>query len=534
MQQTAEIVDEVMSAFGQKVSIPKTKVMQVIRKGNTIRNREDKIECKISGKEIEVVDSFQYVGTQVKNNTCMTKEITMRTKQMRVNYFQYGDTVFKNHRMELWNKLTMFRIYVLPAGLYNCEAWHASYILVKKLDSIAREYLLRIIGFKWQHFVSYDYIIKLCRLLGSDMLPVSILASKYRLNFFGRIIRSKDTNLCKQLLYGEYVGGSRPVGRPEKQWIDCIVQDIKQFFGYDDPKEKWNEIKTLAMDEEAWDVFIESQQDEYVLLNWYKNNSERRKARMRKQGKRYEICREEETDQEESVHEEGDIGAIEELENEEDLQIIEKMIEEAQNNSIERSPLQSSPSETIPNLVKTLGFKKAKDLLDTITQRGEGKKREMGEPKIWTTQCVTHGQKRNSINKKLCLDRWDKLQRLITSGKERIRQAAIDEWLPTSNYYDKVRDRDELFEIQSIDRYSKVGRKERYLVRYELRVFPADIDFPEDLPQIQGLPWRIDKEYIDSEEYWYTASMLKQQGGEYIVEQMENAREAFALMQIQT
>ena len=38
-----------------------------------------------------------------------------------------------------------------------------------------------------------------------------------------------------------------------------------------------------------------------------------------------------------------------------------------------------------------------------------------------------HGQKRNSINKKLCLDRWDKLQRLITSGKERIRQAAIDE-----------------------------------------------------------------------------------------------------------
>ena len=347
MQEVATIVDEVMSAFGQKVSIAKTKIMQVIRKKNTTHDRdEEDILCAIHDEEIEVVDTFQYVGTQVTNNACMKTEVTTRATKMKANYYQFRHTIFENPKTDLWIKLTMFRVFVLPAGCYNCAAWHASAKLVKKLDSVARKLLCRIFGFKWYHYVSYDYLIKLCKLLGSDMTPISMLASKYRLKFLGRIIRSPDSNLVKQLLYGEYAGGSRPVGRPETQWTDCVVKDLKSFLKLD-PKEEWNVIKECAMNVKNWELGILQGLERNVIPDWYEKHKERRKVRMRKKNVTPMPVNEGLTMNDEEI-DPAVLGI--EIENEElekDLNII-----------ITRTPLQSISSATMSSLEKKLGFKK--------------------------------------------------------------------------------------------------------------------------------------------------------------------------------
>ncbi len=492
MQKVAEIVNDVMTAFGQKVSIPKTKVMKVMRKKNTVHNREEeKVDCEIMNTKIEEVAQFQYVGTQVMNNSCMKQEIRARKNKMKANYYQFRDTVFQNRKMDIWMKLTMFRVFVLPAGLYNCAAWHAPKTLIKQLDSVARNLLIRIFGFKWKDHVSYDYIVKLSRLLKCEMCPVNILASKYRMKFMGRIIRSADTSLVKQLFYGEFVSGNRTVGRPETQWIDCIVEDLKTF-GFVEPKEEWSKIKKLAMDAEGWENYIDDEVEKNVLFNWYESNTERRKNRMEKEGKTYERC------------------------------VEPKECSLQSTGKIERAPLQTLTSEEISNLEKKLGFQKAKEILDIIKEREDGIKRKMGKMMFWTTQCVTHAQKRHAAEKRSCLRGWAEQHKLTITGKVQERKNVIEKWLKESNKDSAVL-REEERHIKSIDRYWTDGRnKRKYLVIWKPRLLAADVKFPE----VRGLPWVVDDDYVKTGTNWLNKTQLGNVE-RLIGEQMERAKVVF-------
>jgi hypothetical protein len=53
---------------------------------------------------------------------------------------------------------------------------------LKKLNSTARSLLMRIFGLKWYHRTNYDFLIKLCRLVGVDMYPMHIMVRLDRLS----------------------------------------------------------------------------------------------------------------------------------------------------------------------------------------------------------------------------------------------------------------------------------------------------------------------------------------------------------------
>ena len=55
----------------------------------------------------------------------------------------------------------------------------------------------------------------------------------------------------------------------------------------------------------------------------------------------------------------------------------------------------------------------------------------------------------------------------------------VKEWLPTSNYWDPIRDRNEAFEIVDIRGFKKLGRTGYYLVQYKPRIIDADDEFPK-------------------------------------------------------
>ena len=52
------------------------------------------------------------------------------------------------------------------------------------------------------------------------------MIQRQRLKLFGHIIRMNDDRQVKQLLFGE-IDGVRFIGRPNMQWIDCIIEDLK-------------------------------------------------------------------------------------------------------------------------------------------------------------------------------------------------------------------------------------------------------------------------------------------------------------------
>ena len=66
--------------------------------------------------------------------------------------------------------------------------------------------------------------------------------------------------------------------------------------------------------------------------------------------------------------------------------------------------------------------------------------------------------------------------------------------MKTSNEWDEEKDEGGLeWTIQKIVDFRKRGNKEEYFVIYEPRVFPADEEFPEELPAVSGLPWELDE-----------------------------------------
>ena len=74
---------------------------------------------------------------------------------------------------------------------------------------------MRIFGMKWYHRVSYDFLIKLCQLVGVNMYPIHIWVKLDRLCYFGHLMRMDDDRLAKQLFFAELdVDKHRPVGRP--------------------------------------------------------------------------------------------------------------------------------------------------------------------------------------------------------------------------------------------------------------------------------------------------------------------------------
>jgi len=93
------------------------------------------------------------------------------------------------------------------------------------------------------------------------------MIQRQRLKLFGHIIRMKDDRQLKQLLFGE-IDGVRFRGRPNMQWIDCIIEDLKTFNISDNPKEEWPKIRDLALDRVRWKSFMEGEGMDLAVIQW--------------------------------------------------------------------------------------------------------------------------------------------------------------------------------------------------------------------------------------------------------------------------
>ena len=103
---------------------------------------------------------------------------------------------------------------------------------------------------------------------------------------------------------------------------------------------------------------------------------------------------------------------------------------------------------------------------------------------------------------------WWKKRDYIDRRKEE-RRKLIEKWMPGSNEWNENDGRNEGFEIRDIRGYRKRGNRREYLVEYEPRVLEADIEFPEELPAVNGRPWDL----VD----WVTTTELGRRIGKDIV-----------------
>ena len=78
----------------------------------------------------------------------------------------------------------------------------------------------------------------------------------------------------------------------------------------------------------------------------------------------------------------------------------------------------------------------------------------------------------------------------------------VKEWMPTSNYWDPIKDRNEAFEIVDIRGFKKLGRAGYYLVQYKPRILDAADEFPFEFIEMSGRPWPLTEWLVTIELTW--------------------------------
>ena len=105
---------------------------------------------------------------------------------------------------------------------------------------------------------------------GSESIEATL--RKRRILFAGFVARMEDTRLPKCVMFGELVGGAVPAGGQEKEWMGCLLDDLRAF-GIE--TDQW---RIAAQDAEEWHKRV-IQGAEFFMTKWIA--AERAKTAMR-------------------------------------------------------------------------------------------------------------------------------------------------------------------------------------------------------------------------------------------------------------
>ena len=123
---------------------------------------QQQVSITIKGQTLQVVKEFKYVGSTESEDSTMTREVERRIQMMAAAYSRLRKNVFDEPHIRKETKLMTYRTMVLSNGLYACATWNAPDHLVQKMESWQYRTLRAILGYKWQHRISYKRILYLC------------------------------------------------------------------------------------------------------------------------------------------------------------------------------------------------------------------------------------------------------------------------------------------------------------------------------------------------------------------------------------
>ena len=202
--------------LGLHVSWMKTKIQHFIQAVDQVCST---VTC--CGEQVQVVDSFPYLGSRVSSDGKSDEDITRRLGLAWGAMSALGVRVWRSRHLSRMTKVEVFKRLVLPVLLYGCETWTLTEKLRARLDAFGTINLRRILGYKW-----YDFIPNKQVLQESSMINISKLVLERQKSMFGHVARFPNGDPAHQILScGNPPLWKRGRGRPPHTWL-------KQMDGY--------------------------------------------------------------------------------------------------------------------------------------------------------------------------------------------------------------------------------------------------------------------------------------------------------------
>lgn len=239
-------IDSAASKVGLKINETKTKYMTMARGADQTARLGQNLT--LEQYNIEVVQSFKYLGSVLNITNNIDEEINMRIVHAMRSY--YGLRVFlSSSSLSRQTKFTLYKTLIRSIVTYGCETWTLTSTQEEKLAIFERKILRYILGPMQDENNVYRirYNAELYELY-NDCSITSFIKSM-RIRWAGHVVRMDDERVVKRVFDGN-IQRSRPQGRPRKRWIENVEGDL-QLLGVD--TRSW---RSTARDKEAWRAVV--------------------------------------------------------------------------------------------------------------------------------------------------------------------------------------------------------------------------------------------------------------------------------------
>jgi len=111
----------------------------------------------VGGNQVEVVESFTYLGSLIHVSSSSEPEIKRRINIVREAMFTLDQNIWRSS-ITLETKLRLYNTCILPIFLYGAETWSVTVLLSKNIDSLDNWCLRRILNVHWSPMMRYALV----------------------------------------------------------------------------------------------------------------------------------------------------------------------------------------------------------------------------------------------------------------------------------------------------------------------------------------------------------------------------------------
>ena len=179
------------------------------------------------GKDIEILDSFTYLGSVVQNNGGSRHEVLRR--------IGLAQGVMDSLNLSIWccrclfgkTKIWIFKSLVLLVLLYVCETWTLNSYLKRRIDAFGNKCLCRIMGYRWNDFVSNQRLLR-----ETESRPITSIVCQRQLRLYGHVTRYPEADSAHRVVsVRNNPEWRRPRGRPQNSWLGQDAVSFQEVLG---------------------------------------------------------------------------------------------------------------------------------------------------------------------------------------------------------------------------------------------------------------------------------------------------------------
>ena len=110
--------------------------------------QRQQLNIRVNNEILEQVDTFKYLGIQIKNDLRTDKELETRGNLAK-SKLSSMHKILKSKRLKMSTRIKILKCYVFSIFCYGCEAWTLNKVLERKIEVFEMWCLRKMGKFKW-------------------------------------------------------------------------------------------------------------------------------------------------------------------------------------------------------------------------------------------------------------------------------------------------------------------------------------------------------------------------------------------------